>query len=146
MKKKVIVPIALIFGVMQFIPLNRDIEPVEKEHDLIVKTQPTEDIKKILKTACYDCHSNETIYPWYTRVAPFSFWMQHHVNEGKEHLNFSKWGTFSEKKRLHKIDECVELVEEKEMPLSSYTWFYHEEANLTDEQRDNLIKWFNSIR
>lgn len=57
-----------------------------------VETQPGREVKRILETACYDCHSANTVYPWYNTVAPISYWLNHHIEEGKEHLDFSDWG------------------------------------------------------
>lgn len=97
-------------------------------------------IETILQNSCYDCHSNQTHYPWYTQIQPIGFWLNSHVDEGKEELNFSEFATYKKKKQLHKLDECVEMIEENEMPLSSYT-IVHQEAKLTNEQKNLLINW-----
>jgi hypothetical protein len=97
-----------------------------------------------MKTTCYDCHSEETKTPWYAQVAPFSWWINDHINEGKEHLNFSAFGTYSAKKAAHKMEECYEELEKGEMPLTSYT-ITHADARLSDEQKATLINWFKSV-
>lgn len=145
-KKKIVVAIILIISIIQFIPLSRENSAINLEKDFIAIVKPSSEIETMIRTSCYDCHSNETKYPWYTNVAPMSWWINHHIEEGKEHLNFSSWGDYSEKKRIHKLDECIELIEEEEMPLHSYTWIYHKEADLTQEQRETLINWFKSIQ
>lgn len=99
----------------------------------------------LLRTACFDCHSNETRYPWYAHVQPLSMWITDHVEEGREELNFSIWHTYSMKQQVHKLDECIELVENGEMPLNSFTWA-HPEARLTDDERTMLIGWFKQLR
>ncbi|MEP2026185.1 heme-binding domain-containing protein, partial [Reichenbachiella sp.] len=99
---------------------------------------------QIIKTSCYDCHSYHTKYPWYTNVAPLSWWIGDHIEEGREHFNLSEWGAYSEKKALHKLEEFYEEVEEGEMPLTSYT-LIHGEASLSDEQVKKLVTWVKSL-
>jgi hypothetical protein len=102
-------------------------------------------IANILETSCYDCHSNNTIYPWYTNIQPVGLWMQDHVNEGKDELNFSEFATYSAKRADHKMEEVVEVLQEDEMPLSSYT-LIHGNAKLNDEQKRAVIDWAKGIR
>ena len=111
----------------------------------ITETNPPEDVKLILKSTCYDCHSNNTRYPWYNNIAPVSYWLADHVKEGKGELNFSVWGSYSAKKKDHKLEEVVEVIEAGEMPLKEYTWT-HEEAKLTDAQKQAIIKWAKQSR
>jgi hypothetical protein len=99
-----------------------------------------QEVEQILATSCYDCHSNQTTYPWYTNIQPVGLWMGHHVDEGKDELNFSEFATYKKKRQLHKLDEVVEMIDEKEMPLSSYTWI-HKDAILTPEQSTLLVNW-----
>lgn len=108
-------------------------------------TSPSDEVKALIKGACYDCHSNATVYPWYSEVAPVSWWTKHHVNEGREELNFSVWADYSLKKADHKLEECAEEVEEGKMPLDSYTWT-HGDADLNEKQRELLEDFFNSKR
>ncbi len=98
-----------------------------------------------MKTSCYDCHSNNTKYPWYSEVAPISWWIADHVTEGKDELNLSLWTTFSDKKRNHKLEEMIELIEKKEMPLESYLPM-HSEAELSESQQQELITFFREIK
>lgn len=131
------------FVVMQFFTINKTNPKVEKAKDFIAIATPPADIEKMIRSACYDCHSNETVYPWYSNLAPVSWWLEDHIEEGRSHLNFSEWGNYEEDKANHKLHECEEEVEEKEMPLSSYTWS-HGDAKFTDAQSDKLAKWFKS--
>ncbi len=101
---------------------------------------PTE-VAQLIRTSCYDCHSNETVYPWYTNIAPVSWWIKDHIVDGRKHLNFSIWETYEAKRKAHKMEECYEMVEEKEMPMPSYTWV-HGDASLNAEQRALLVDWF----
>ena len=131
--------------IIQFFRIDKTVKPVNIQTDILALTQPSADISTILKTSCYDCHSNQPVYPWYTNVAPLSWWIKHHINEGSHHLNFSEWGTYSLKRKDHKLEECVEMIEEGEMPMSSYT-IMHGEAKLSQAQKILLIDWFKAER
>ena len=97
-----------------------------------------------MKAACYDCHSNKNVYPWYTYVQPVGWYVKNHIEEGKEHLNFSEFGNYTAEKQAHKLEESYELIEKGEMPLSSYT-LIHKEAVLTTEQQTNLVTYFKEL-
>lgn len=144
-KKNIIITLAVILLVMQFFTIDKTRKAADPSKDFITLTQPSEELTNILRTACYDCHSVETKYPWYTSVAPISWWIAHHIDEGSEHLNFSAWGDYSPKKQDHKLEEFYEEVEEGEMPLFSYT-LVHGEAQLSDDQREKLISWVKELR
>ncbi len=121
-------------GLLQLIPVDRTNPPVERE---IAAALP---LKSILKRACYDCHSNETVWPWYSRVAPVSWLVAWDVKEGREELNFSTWNRYDAEQRGKKLRESWEEVEEGEMP----PWFYvalHPEARLSDRDRQILRAW-----
>jgi hypothetical protein len=143
--KKISLAVLTIFVVMQFFRINKNNPAVVNENDFLALTSAPEDVQNIIKTSCYDCHSNTSTYPWYTNVAPVSWWIKHHINEGREHLNFSEWGSYTAKKADHKLEECVEMVEEGEMPMSSYT-LIHAESKLSEDQKLSLINWFNGLR
>jgi len=125
--------------------------PEKNEGDLasidafITETNPPTAVHKILKESCFDCHSNKTRYPWYNSITPVNYWLAEHVADGKKHLNFSKWSSYSLKKKEHKMDELYEEVEKGEMPLDSYTWT-HSEANLTPEQIDEIVTWGKKVQ
>ncbi len=137
--------LAILLLVIQSIRIDKTIEPVDVSKDFISYTNATPEVGHLLKIACYDCHSNQPVYPWYTNVAPISWWIKHHIDEGSHHLNFSEWGTYKDKRKNHKLEECIELVEEDEMPMASYTWM-HPEAKLTDAQRVQLVEWFKAVK
>lgn len=132
------------FAASQFIRPDTKAPDTDSLQDLIAVTQPNEEIAGLLRTACYDCHSNETQYPWYYRITPVNWWVQHHVNEGREEGNLSVWAALSEKHRAHFVDEAAELIEAAEMPLPSYTWM-HGDARLDQRQRKLLIDFFQSL-
>lgn len=135
----------IVFVLMQFYrpPLNES--GPEAYAVFEEETQPNQEIRTLLESACYDCHSDHTRYPWYNQIAPVSYWLAQHVDEGKEHLNFSDWESYSPKKKDHKLEEIAEEVKGSEMPLREYTWT-HEQARLTPEQRKLLVEWAEELR
>mgnify|MGYP001217217724 FL=1 len=134
--------VALVsFAGLQLIPIERSNPPLNTGEDLLYSRMVPEEMQQLVKMACYDCHSNETVYPWYSWIAPVSFVLRHHIKEGREHLNFSIWNTYMDKRKDHTLDDCIEVVEEGEMPLKPYRWM-HPEARLTPEQRDQLADFF----
>lgn len=145
MIKKLLFALGIVLIVIQFFSIDKESPQYISENDFIYVTNPPEEVGKLLKQACYDCHSYESKYPWYTNVAPVSWWIKHHINEGRDELNFSAWDGFSKKRKKHKLKEMIEMVDELEMPLTSYTWA-HPEAKLTREQRDMLIKWVKNLQ
>lgn len=103
------------------------------------------DVGSILKTSCYDCHSNNTVYPWYAEVQPVAWWLNNHITDGKKDLNFSEFKTYSIRRQYRKLEEINELVKENEMPLDSYLWI-HKNAKLTDQQKLTLATWVTAVR
>ncbi len=131
--------------VIQFIPTEKNEGELSSLDAFISETKPSKEVENILSKACYDCHSNVTNYPWYHSIAPINFWMNHHVEEGKEHFNLSEWNTYSIKKKEHKMEEFWEEVEEKHMPLDSYTWT-HGNAKLSDEEIAIVVSWAKTVQ
>ncbi|MEZ4920751.1 MAG: heme-binding domain-containing protein [Saprospiraceae bacterium] len=139
-KNWLIAIVVLLLG-MQFIRIDKTNPPVDASVDYIALTNPPEDVIQMLRSACYDCHSHETQYPWYSNVAPVSWMLGNHIREGRKHLNFSTMGNLPVKVFAHKMEEAQEEVLEKKMPMKSYT-FAHSDSKLTDEQRKRLAQWF----
>jgi hypothetical protein len=132
--RRTLVVVGIAFVAIQLVPVDRTNPPVEEE----VPASP--EVRAVLRRACYDCHSNETTWPWYSRVAPVSWLVASDVEEAREHLNFSTWNRLSPKDRAKGFEEAWEEVEDGEMPL----WFYvplHREAKLTAEDRALLRAW-----
>ena len=142
--RKILIVLLIALVVIQLIPIDRSVPETSDSKDFIYATDPTDEVVVILKTACYDCHSYETRYPWYARVAPVKFWLQDHVEDGRRHLNFSEWADYDTDRQQHKLEELIEEVEERHMPLDSYTWM-HKDARLTDNQIQTLINWVNPM-
>jgi len=143
-KKIGIVLLVVLIG-MQFYRPNKNLSDGDYVAVFEAETNPSTEVKQILKSTCYDCHSGNTVYPWYNNVAPISYWLDHHVKEGKEELNFSDWGNYSDKKKDHKLEELVEEVKKGKMPLKEYTWT-HKEARLTEAQKKSLLDWAIGVR
>lgn len=135
----------MLLIVFQLFRIDKTNPPLDKSKDILTITNAAPKIASILKISCYDCHSNEVTYPWYTNVAPVSWWIKKHINEGRRHLNFSEWGNYTSKKADHKLEECIENVQEGEMPMSSYT-LIHKDAEISKEQKNALLKWFKALR
>lgn len=101
-------------------------------------------VETILRTSCYDCHSNKTNYPWYANIQPARLFMESHIKEGKENLNFNEWGNYSSRKQNNKLDRIAKQIKSNEMPLASYT-LIHKNAVLNTTQKELVINWINKI-
>jgi hypothetical protein len=135
----IVVFIALIG--MQFFQPDRK-EPLTRDTDEIFAVLPAdEEVVALIKSSCFDCHSNNTDYPWYASASPISWWLQEQVDEGREVLNFSEWTKYELQKAAHKLEECFKEVAMGSMPLSEYTWI-HGDARLSETQRARLAGWF----
>ncbi len=134
--KKFIVFIVVVLVGIQFIPIERTNPPVPSEIDAPAN------IKAIFKKACYDCHSNETNWAWYTKVAPASFLAVKDVEDGRKHLNFSEWGNYTNKTQKMK-EEIWDEVREEQMPPWQYKIF-HSDKVLTQDEKDLVRSWATS--
>lgn len=142
--KKVLLILLVIFIAIQFFPTQKNISTAKQQANInSVYTVPA-DVDKILRTSCYDCHSNNTSYPWYNKMQPVAWFLQAHVKEGKQKLNFDEFATYSNEKRLHKLEEVVDNIRNGEMPLQSYT-LIHTDAKLSEQQKQTVINWINTI-
>ena len=137
----------LLIGVVviQFFPAKRNQGNVDPNQQIQHLYDVPEEVQAILKGACLDCHSNTTTYPWYTHVQPIGWWLANHVKEGKRHLNFDAFGSYDLKRQAHKLEEVVEMVEKKAMPLKPYPSL-HEAARLSDAQRQSLMDWASAVQ
>ncbi|WP_346320903.1 heme-binding domain-containing protein [Chitinophaga sp. YIM B06452] len=108
--------------------------------DITVLYHVQGNVRTILQNACYDCHSNNTRYPWYVNIQPLGWFMAKHIKEGKAELNFNNFGAYSSKRQRNKLKRMKEQVEEGEMPLASYT-LMHADARLSAEQKTILVNW-----
>lgn len=141
MLKKILIGLGAVLVLIQFIRPEKN-ESNDLTYDISTKYSVPAEVGEIIKISCNDCHSNKTEYPWYSNIQPIAWWLNDHVIEGKKHLNFSTFTKLPIAVQNHKFEETIEMVEEKEMPLTSYTSFgLHKEAKLTDKQREMVIDW-----
>ena len=144
LKKKIILGLAVILiGIQFFQPLRNQSDEVTSSHIERVYNVP-QNVKAILTQSCYDCHSNNTRYPWYSRIQPGAWYMARHIKKGKEELNFSTFGEYSARKQRNKFRAMAGQVKDGEMPLSSYT-LIHRNAVLSQDDKQVLINWFGTM-
>ncbi|WP_449400287.1 heme-binding domain-containing protein [Chryseobacterium wanjuense] len=132
------------FALIQFIPTDKVNKPVDHKLNFVDAKHSPEKIKELIKGACYDCHSNETVYPKYAYIAPVSLSVKSHVNEGREHLNFSVWETYNKDLKESMLSKSIQTIQGKTMPMPGYI-VYHKEANLSDAERALLVKYFEEM-
>ncbi len=141
--KTILILLLLVLVVMQFFRPEKNAAEFREVTAFENETKPSKEIVTLLQNNCYDCHSNKTEYPWYAEIAPVSFWLADHIEEGNEHFNLSSWDTYDAKKKDHKLDELIEEVEEGKMPLDEYTWTH---GSMTNEEKEALIAWAKQAR
>ena len=145
MVRKILLLLLVILVILQFFrPHLTNTATVASQANINNSFTVPADIDQVLKTSCYDCHSNKTTYPWYSSIQPVGWWLQDHVTEGKKELNFDEFGTYSLRRQYKKFEEIGEEVEEGEMPLTSYT-FIHTNAKLTPEQKRQVRGWSDQL-
>lgn len=137
--------VVLLLIVIQFFDTDKNIAVVPSENAIEKHYQVPDHVQGILKTSCYDCHSNTTAYPWYNNIQPVKWWLADHVNSGKRHFNFDEFYSYSKEKKLKKLDEVAETVREGEMPLTSYT-VVHQNAKLNDTQKSEIEQWVKEVK
>ncbi|MDH4058771.1 MAG: heme-binding domain-containing protein [Cyclobacteriaceae bacterium] len=144
MIKKIAIGVLILLVVLQFVRPPRNLAEGISEND-ISKTYGIPDaVHSIFVEKCYDCHSNNTIYPWYTNVQPVGWWMNYHIEDGKKHLDFSEFKTYTDKKANHKLEELSEMVVDGLMPIESYLWM-HRNAKVSSEEVSMINNWIQSL-
>lgn len=134
--KKVIIGVLVVVVLMQFWPVDRS----NPKSDAALEIEVPAEIKAILENSCFDCHSNKTTWPWYSYVAPVSWLVAHDVEEAREHMNFSEWGTYDKKKQGRAREEIWDEVFEDNMPLPKYLKL-HSDAALSEAQKQVIKAW-----
>lgn len=130
---------------IQFIEPVRNESSAPQPDDIFSRYAASDTIRAMINTSCYDCHSNNSEYPWYAEIQPLAWWLNYHIKEGKDELNFSDFAAFNTRFKSHKLDEIMELVDKKEMPLKSYL-ITHSEARLSEKDRKEIIKWAGELK
>jgi hypothetical protein len=144
MFKKILIVLVILLIIIQFIHPARNISAVDSPNNISSVYNVPADVKTILDKACMDCHSNNTRYPWYFKIQPLDWWLTHHINEGKEELNFDEFTDKPIRYQYHKLQSVTDQVKKAEMPLSSYLWV-HKDAKLTEQEKNVLIGWSEGI-
>ena len=143
---KIILLILLVaFVGIQFIPTKRNQTDIVPVTDFMLVNNVPNNIKKKLQVSCYDCHSNNTKYPWYNKIQPVAWFLEEHIKEGKAELNFSQWNELSQRRKESKLRSIVKQIEQNKMPLNSYT-ILHKDSNLTSEDKKLIIDYLNEMR
>ena len=144
LKKFLLCLLVLLVGT-QFIRPARNKSVAVSPNDITAQHLVPTKVQALLHQACYDCHSNNTHYPWYAAVQPVGWWLAWHVNDAKRHLNFSEFATYATKRERKKLGEIADEVETHGMPLKSYTWM-HPEARLTPEEIKLIANWAEGLQ
>jgi hypothetical protein len=141
MLKKILIGLGIVLIIIQFIRPDKN-ESSDIAQDFYAAYEVPAKVNNLLQVSCFDCHTNNTEYPWYAKVQPVGWWLNSHVKDGKKDLNFSEFTHLPLFVQNHKFDEIIEMVEKKEMPIRSYTSLgLHSEAKLSDEQRTMIMDW-----
>lgn len=138
--KKILLIVLAIVIIIQFIPADLPVVILDNPNDLIANNDIPENIESILRTSCYDCHSNETVYPWYSYVSPVSLLVSRDTRIGRDELNFSEWEKLDKIEKAEMLDEIAEEIEEGEMPMKIYP-ITHPDAKLSDSDREEMVLW-----
>ena len=145
MLRKILLVLLAILVIIQFFrPARNKTEAAQPHFIGTVHTVPG-NVHVILKKACFDCHSNNTYYPWYSNIQPFGWWLATHVNDGKKELNFDEYTNKRLRFQYHKMEEVEEVINDAGMPLESYTWM-HRDAELTASEKNTLVNWSLAVR
>lgn len=143
--KIIVIVLFIAFVVIQFIRPDFTNPPIVAGQTLEENVKIPENVQAIMKKSCNDCHTNTTVYPWYSKIQPSAWFLKGHIDEGRQKLNFSDWKTYDAKKQRRKLAEVCEEIQAKAMPLPSYLWI-HWDAKLTDEQIKTICDWTESER
>lgn len=144
MARKILMLLFAALVIIQFLRPSENTSNGVEPYEISARYHVPQNVYISLQKACFDCHSNTTKYPWYFNIQPFAWWMQHHVNDGKKHLNFSEFGSYTKKRKLKKLNEIKESVTEGWMPIDSYLWI-HKNAKLTKNETDAIASWADSL-
>ena len=132
--------LALVFLGIQFVPNELPVVETTNPEDIIQSGLVSQDVAALLKKSCYDCHSNESVYPWYSHIAPSSWLVAKDIREGREELNFSNWNDYDMMEKLGLLDDISIQIGEGEMPMEIYL-LMHPSSKLDDAQRQLIIEW-----
>jgi len=140
--KIILISLAVLFIAIQFIPSGIPENKTEDEKSIVNSSLVTVPALEQLRKSCFDCHSNQVQFPWYSKLAPSSWLLANHIKDGKSHLNFSEWDSYSNREKIGLLEEIKDEVGSGKMPLKSYL-LIHRDAKLNSEEISALITWAN---
>ena len=140
--KKLLLVLLTIFISMQLIRPARNKSPQVLSTDFTKLYRVSDSVQSVLQNTCYDCHSNNTVYPWYANIQPVAWILARHIKNGKDKLNFSDFGSYTSRRQISKLKGIANQVKDDEMPISSYR-LMHKNANLTKEEKSLIMDWMN---
>lgn len=135
----------VVFVGIQFIPTERNQSDVVPISDFMLVNNVPNNIKNKLQVSCYDCHSNNTAYPWYNKIQPIAWFLEDHVKEGKAELNFSEWDALSNRRKGSKLRSIIKQIESDKMPLESYT-VIHRNALYSEAEKKEVIEYLSELK
>ena len=135
----------MVFVGIQFIPTERNQSDVVQKSDFLLVNNSPENIGSLLQVSCYDCHSNNTRYPWYNKVQPIAYFLERHIKEGKAELNFSEWEAYSNRRKNSKLMSNISQIQDDEMPLYSYS-LIHRDAVYSDSEKEMVIEYMRDLK
>jgi hypothetical protein len=141
--KVLVILIVAALVVIQFFQIDKVNPPVVAAETLQTAVTVPQNVQMILDRSCSDCHTNTTVYPWYSNIQPVGWFLKNHINDGRREVNFSIFNTYTGKRRIKKLEEICEQVDSKEMPLPSYLWI-HRDQMMRDGDAKILCDWTNS--
>jgi hypothetical protein len=144
MFKKILIFLLIGLIIIQFFHPKKNISAAAQNNYIGNAFPVPENVKSIMSKACTDCHSNNTVYPWYAKIQPVHWWLNNHINDGKRHVNYDEYLNKPLRFQYHKMEETIDMIKNGEMPLNSYTWV-HKDAVLNENEKNIMISWANSV-
>ncbi len=145
MIKKILSGLLVVLVIIQFFKPDKNVSDSFSVNDISTKYNVPENVKIVLSKACNDCHTNNTVYPWYANFQPVAWYLDNHITDGRKHFDLSEFMTYEAWKADHKLEELIDEVEDNKMPLEDYLWI-HGEAELSNEEKSTLTEWAKGIR
>ncbi|MBT7652929.1 MAG: heme-binding domain-containing protein [Flavobacteriales bacterium] len=142
-KLNLLIAFLAVFALIQFKVIDKSPIEINPESDFLMIEQAPKEVVELLKTSCYDCHSNQTHYPWYSNIAPVSWWLKGHIDHGREKLNFSEWDSYTPDQGDTLKVISADMIEKKWMPILTYK-IIHKDSRLNEEQREVLVDWLRN--
>lgn len=141
----ILIILLVAFVGIQLVPTERNQSDLVPKTDFLLVINTPENIGKLLQVSCYDCHSNNTKYPWYNKIQPAAWFLEDHIKEGKKELNFSEWDAYSNRRKNSKLKSIMSQIKDDEMPLFSYT-LIHRDAVFSESEKKEVIDYMKWIK